>query len=97
MTVVRPGSTKSWDLTVTLPVADLQAIEPPADAVDDEDVSGTIWQHVERAVLDMVLAHRSTIVITNFRSQAERHTGKLNRQHSRRGATASQPDTETLE
>src|SRR5699024_1462296 len=32
-TVVRPGSTKSWDLTVTLPVADLQAIEPPADAV----------------------------------------------------------------
>ena len=49
--VVRPPSTKSWDMRITLPVPDLQAIEPPADAVDDEDVSGTIWPHVERAVL----------------------------------------------
>src|SRR5699024_3208309 len=94
MTVVRPGSTKSWDLTVTLPVADLQAIEPPADAVDDEDVSGTIWPHVERAVLERVLAHRSTIVFTNSRSQAERLTGKLNRLHARRAAAASPPDTD---
>ncbi|WP_394216785.1 ATP-dependent helicase [Brachybacterium vulturis] len=83
-TVVRQESTKRWDLTVTLPVADLQAIEPPPDAVDDEDVSGTIWPHVERAVLDRVLAHRSTIVFTNSRSQAERLTGKLNRLHARR-------------
>ena len=35
VTVVRPESTKRWDITVTLPVADLQSIEPPADAVDD--------------------------------------------------------------
>jgi ATP-dependent Lhr-like helicase len=84
VTVVRPESTKRWDLTVTVPVPDLQAIEPPADAVDDEDVSGTIWPHVERAVLERVLAHRSTIVFTNSRSQAERLTGKLNRLHARR-------------
>ena len=68
--VVRPPSTKRWDMRITLPVAALQAIEPPADAVDDEDVSGTIWPHVERAVLEEVLAHRSTIVFTNSRSQA---------------------------
>src|SRR5699024_10075154 len=48
VTVVRPESTKRWDITVTLPVADLQSIEPPADAVDDEDVTGTVWPHVER-------------------------------------------------
>jgi ATP-dependent Lhr-like helicase len=84
--VVRPPSTKSWDMTVTLPVPDLRAIEPPADAVDDEDVSGTIWPQVERAVLEEVLAHRSTIVFTNSRSQAERLTGKLNRLHARRVA-----------
>ncbi|ATG51667.1 ATP-dependent helicase [Brachybacterium vulturis] len=92
-TVVRPESTKRWDLTVTLPVADLQAIEPPPDAVDDEDVSGTIWPHVERAVLDRVLAHRSTIVFTNSRSQAERLTGKLNRLHARRLAAEAPSDT----
>ncbi|MGO1896766.1 MAG: DEAD/DEAH box helicase, partial [Brachybacterium sp.] len=95
--VVRPESTKSWDLSVTLPVADLQAIEPPADAVDDEDVSGTIWPHVERAVLEQVLAHRSTIVFTNSRSQAERLTGKLNRLHARRLAAQSDEHDDAAE
>ncbi|MGO3507409.1 MAG: DEAD/DEAH box helicase, partial [Brachybacterium tyrofermentans] len=89
VSVVRPASTKRWDLTVTMPVSDLQAIEPPLDAVDDEDVSGTIWPHVERAVLAQILAHRSTIVFTNSRSQAERLTGKLNRLHARRPSTAT--------
>ncbi|MGP5035414.1 ATP-dependent helicase [Brachybacterium alimentarium] len=86
VTVVQPESTKEWEITVSLPVPDLQAIEPPPDAIDDEDVSGTIWPHVERAVLAKVLAHRSTIVFTNSRSQAERLTGKLNRLHARRRA-----------
>ncbi len=97
--VVRPPSTKRWDMRITLPVPDLQAIEPPADAVDDEDVSGTIWPHVERAVLEEVLAHRSTIVFTNSRSQAERLTGKLNRLHARRVTTeaAAGPDGEAEE
>ena len=97
VTVVKPESTKSWDITVTLPVPDLQAIEPPTDAVDDEDVSGTIWPHVERAVLEKVLAHRSTIVFTNSRSQAERLTGKLNRLHARRLAALAPSDVETTE
>ena len=84
VTIVRPPSAKTWDLTVTMPVPNLRAIEPPADAMDDEDVSGTLWPHVERAVLAEVIAHRSTIVFTNSRSQAERLTGKLNRLHARR-------------
>ncbi|WP_010534983.1 ATP-dependent helicase [Brachybacterium squillarum] len=84
VTVVRPPSSKQWDLSVTMPVPDLAAIEPPADAVDEEDVSGTIWPHVERAVLDEVMAHRSTIVFTNSRSQSERLTAKLNSLHRRR-------------
>src|SRR5690606_41284411 len=47
-----------------------------------------------RAVLEEVLAHRSTIVFTNSRSQAERLTGKLNRLHARRVTTeaAAGPD-----
>ena len=84
MTVVRPPSRKEWDLSVRLPVPDLSAIEPPADAADEDDVAGTIWPHVERAVLDEVLAHRSTIVFTNSRRQAERLTSKLNLLHRRR-------------
>lgn len=82
--VVRPPSTKQWDLGVRLPVPDLGAIEPPADAVDDDDVSGTIWPHVERAVLEEVMTRRSSIVFTNSRRQAERLTAKLNALHRRR-------------
>ncbi|MCL6423811.1 ATP-dependent helicase [Brachybacterium sp. JHP9] len=82
--VIRPPSAKRWDLSVTLPVPDLSAIDPPADAVDEDDVSGTIWPHVERAVLDEIEEHRSTIVFTNSRRQAERLTGKLNALHRRR-------------
>jgi len=89
--VVRPPSAKRWDVRVTLPVADLATIEPPPDAVDEDDVSGTIWPHVERAVYAEVVAHRSTIVFTNSRRQAERLTGKLNRLHARRLA-ATDPD-----
>src|SRR5699024_11095599 len=45
--VVRPPSTKQCAIGVRLPGPDAGAIEPPADAVDDDDVSGTIWPHVE--------------------------------------------------
>ncbi|MGP9693324.1 ATP-dependent helicase [Brachybacterium sp. AOP25-B2-12] len=82
--IVRPPAMKHWDVRVTLPVPDIAQIDPPADAVDEDDVSGTIWPHVERAVLDEVLAHRSTIVFANSRRQAERLTSKLNRLHARR-------------
>ena len=82
--VVRPPSTKQWDLSVRLPVPVLDEIQPPADAIDDDDVSGTIWPHVERAVLEEVMTRRSSIVFTNSRRQAERLTSKLNTLHHRR-------------
>lgn len=88
VSIIRPPSAKSWDLRVSMPVADLQAIEPPADAAEDEDVAGTIWPHVVRSILEQVLAHRTTIVFTNSRSQAERLTGRLNRLNARRIAAA---------
>ncbi|MDO5661612.1 MAG: DEAD/DEAH box helicase, partial [Brachybacterium sp.] len=88
LAVIRPPSTKQWDLAVRLPVPDLGAIEPPADATDEDDVSGTIWPHVERSVLEAIQAHRSTIVFTNSRRQAERLTAKLNLLHRRRTAAA---------
>lgn len=87
--VVRPPAAKEFDLSVRLPITDFEAIDPPADAVDEDDVSGTIWPHVERAVLDEVLAHRSTIVFTNSRRQAERLTSRLNVLHRRRAAAAA--------
>ena len=39
---------------------------------------GSIWPHVERQVVDLVTAHRSTIVFVNSRRLAERLTARLN-------------------
>jgi len=97
VSVVRPPAEKKWDVGVTLPVPDLAVIDPPADATDEDDVSGTIWPHVERAILDEIETHRSTIVFTNSRRQAERLTGKLNRLHARRVAAADPSSVEADE
>ena len=42
------------------------------------EVTGSVWPHVEEAIVDRVLAHRSTIVFANSRRLAERLTGRLN-------------------
>ncbi|MGH3517850.1 MAG: ATP-dependent helicase [Haloechinothrix sp.] len=53
-----------------------------------EEIAGTaarrpsIWPAVEQRILDLVLAHRSTIVFANSRRIAERLTARLNELHS---------------
>ena len=54
------------------------------DAVDDAldapppGATNSIWPHIERAIYDEVMAHRSTIVFVNSRRTAERLTSQLN-------------------
>ncbi len=40
--------------------------------------AGSIWPHVDRAIVDEVLRHRSTIVFANSRRLAERLTAAMN-------------------
>ncbi|MCK8610360.1 DEAD/DEAH box helicase [Agromyces sp. C10] len=70
VSIVAPPSGKRFDLRVTVPVDDL------ADLSGDH--GGSVWPHVEEAILDEVLAHRSTIVFANSRRLAERLTARLN-------------------
>jgi len=42
------------------------------------EVTGSIWPHVEEAIVDRVLEKSSTIVFANSRRLAERLTGRLN-------------------
>jgi ATP-dependent Lhr-like helicase len=86
--VVRPPTAKTIEVTVEVPVPDLAALDVVPDPGDvDEDVIGSaagaarrpsIWPAVERRVLELVRAHRSTIVFANSRRLAERLTAKLN-------------------
>ncbi|MGL5827276.1 MAG: ATP-dependent helicase [Nocardioides sp.] len=80
--VVAPPSVKRWDLQVVVPVADMTApgsVEK-LDAENPDQVAdrSSIWPHVEERVVDLIQAHRSTIVFANSRRLAERLTARLN-------------------
>ncbi|WP_427383275.1 DEAD/DEAH box helicase [Janibacter sp. G56] len=90
--VVQPESTKEWDLDVVVPVADMADLAAPNAASDDPAKvnRASIWPHVEERIVDLVEAHRSTIVFANSRRLAERLTSRLNEIHEERvgeGAT----------
>lgn len=58
----------------------------PGDAADAEysEVTGSVWPHVEEAIVDRILQNNSTIVFANSRRLAERLTGRLNEIYSER-------------
>src|SRR5215831_4815362 len=86
VTVVQPASAKRIELEVVVPVEDMtdletaQGLAGTADDGDDDDPvrRRSIWPHVEERVLDLIEAHRSTIVFANSRRLAERLCGRLN-------------------
>ncbi|OHF37485.1 ATP-dependent helicase [Corynebacterium sp. HMSC074A01] len=53
---------------------DIDTLEPETPPA----ATSSIWPHIERAVYEEVMAHRSTIVFVNSRRTAERLTSQLN-------------------
>jgi ATP-dependent Lhr-like helicase len=95
VTIVAPPAVKTFDLQVVVPVEDMSSLGEPTD-----DLSGpaagaqrraSIWPHVEERVLDLVQAHRSTIVFANSRRLAERLTARLNELAAERAGPVEQP------
>ncbi len=82
VTVVQPPTDKSVELQVVVPVEDMTEIGEPTDDLTGPAAGAqrraSIWPHVEERVLDLVQAHRSTIVFANSRRLAERLTARLN-------------------
>ncbi|HQG12108.1 MAG TPA: DEAD/DEAH box helicase, partial [Dermatophilaceae bacterium] len=80
--IVAPASTKQWDLQVVVPVPDLGAIGSPTGDLSGpaagDQARASIWPHVEERIVDLVAAHRSTLVFANSRRLAERLTTRLN-------------------
>jgi ATP-dependent Lhr-like helicase len=78
-TVVQPPYEKRFDLDIVVPVEDMAEIGAFVDDSGRTDArQRSIWPHVEDKVLDLVEAHRSTIVFANSRRLAERLCGRLN-------------------
>jgi ATP-dependent helicase Lhr and Lhr-like helicase len=82
VTVVQPPSTKTFDLEVVVPVEDMSELGQPTGEVSGSasgaEVHTSIWPHVEERIVDLVQAHRSTIVFANSRRLAERLCARLN-------------------
>lgn len=82
VTTVCPPSAKKWDLQIAVPVPDLDDLGGPVargsgDAGADPR-GASIWPHVEQRVVDLIAAHRTTLVFVNSRRLAERLTARLN-------------------
>ena len=80
-TVVAPPIAKEWDLQVRVPVPDL------ADLGAETEISGSaagsvprtsIWPHIDQQLVDLIEAHRATLVFANSRRLAERITASVN-------------------
>ncbi|WP_285137774.1 ATP-dependent helicase [Microbacterium sp. lyk4-40-TSB-66] len=97
--IVAPKATKAFDLSVVVPIEDmLNPPPPPGSPAPDEagdgewfserpestEMAGSVWPHVEEAIVDRILQRRSTIVFSNSRRLAERLTGRLNEIYAER-------------
>ncbi|SHM44466.1 ATP-dependent helicase [Cryptosporangium aurantiacum] len=82
VTIVQPPASKQVELTVEVPVEDMSQLGEPSGEVEGNALGAprrnSIWPAVEERVLDLVGAHRSTIVFANSRRLAERLCAHLN-------------------
>ena len=80
VTIVDAGSRKPLDIEVVVPVEDMAApgtsAAPGTDDAPEERSS--IWPYVHPRILDLIRAHRTTIVFCNARRTAERLAAQLN-------------------
>ena len=93
--VVQPPASKTIELQVVVPVEDLAELGQPVGEVSGSAAGverrTSIWPHVEERIVDLVEAHRSTIVFANSRRLAERLCARLNEIHYERVTGESLP------
>ncbi|TDC78063.1 ATP-dependent helicase [Streptomyces hainanensis] len=82
--IVQPPSGKEFRLSVVVPVADLGELggspvpDTPGQGGPGQGGGPSIWPSVEERIVDLVVAHRSTIVFANSRRLAERLCNRMN-------------------
>jgi ATP-dependent Lhr-like helicase len=100
--IVDAGSRKQIEVSVVVPVDDMSRpgdalrVDPGASGARSDDPRdqtnrNSIWPSIYPQVLDLVLAHRSTIIFCNGRRATERLAARLNELHLERLAGAAGP------
>jgi ATP-dependent Lhr-like helicase len=82
VTIVDAGELKRLDLRVEVPVEDmarLDDIDPlPSGPASQGPKRASIWSAIHPKLLEMIRAHRSTLIFVNNRRLAERISGAIN-------------------
>jgi len=82
VTIVKASEPKRLDLRVEVPVKDMSRLssdESPSPRPDSpEFVSSSIWSAIYPKLLELIRAHRSTLIFVNNRRLAERISGAIN-------------------
>ncbi len=76
--VVDAGRRRATELDVQVPVDDMTAPGPASVAADETPRTPSLWPHVHERLVELIRAHRSTLVFVNARLLAERLAGALN-------------------
>ena len=82
VTIVDAGHKKALKLTIEVPVEDMakltKAGEIPSGPASMGDSRPSIWSAIHPRLLEIIRAHRSTLIFVNSRRLAERLAGALN-------------------
>ena len=81
--VVDAGSRKAFDLTVEVPVEDMARLgevldTPPGGPAAGPPARRSIWPSIHPRLVELIRAHRSTMIFVNSRRLAERLASALN-------------------
>jgi ATP-dependent Lhr-like helicase len=80
VTVVDAGTRKTLALTIEVPVEDMATLTAADDIASGPvgDLRPSIWSAIHPRLLELIRAHRSTLIFVNSRRLAERLAGALN-------------------
>ncbi|MGH9143098.1 MAG: DEAD/DEAH box helicase, partial [Vicinamibacterales bacterium] len=82
ITIIDAGQKKALKLTIEVPVEDMakltRPVEIPSGPAALGDARPSIWSAIHPRLLDIIRAHRSTLIFVNSRRLAERLAGALN-------------------
>jgi ATP-dependent Lhr-like helicase len=82
VTIVDAGHKKELKLTIEVPVEDMAKLRTaddiPSGPASVGDTRPSIWAAIHPRLLDLIRAHRSTLIFVNSRRLAERLAGALN-------------------
>jgi ATP-dependent Lhr-like helicase len=92
VTIVDAGVRKPLEIEVVVPVDDMGDLgqvvqEPRSGPAAGGPARKSIWPSIYPRILELVLAHRSTIIFCNARRLAERLAARLNEQADTEGVT----------